>query len=57
MTYDYKCEKCGTTYTVERSIYEDQIAPICADCHQSMTRLWSSPSITFKGRGFYSTDQ
>lgn len=55
MTYDYKCDKCNNTYTIERSIYEDEVAPVCVGCHQSMSRVWSSPGITFKGGGFYST--
>ncbi len=55
MTYDYKCDACGTTYSIERSIHEEVIAPICTSCSQSMSRVWSSPGITFKGGGFYST--
>jgi putative FmdB family regulatory protein len=55
MRYDYKC-KCGSTLQVERSIHEDASNPVCYDCHESMERIWSSPPVTFRGPGFYSTD-
>jgi predicted nucleic acid-binding Zn ribbon protein len=43
MIYDYKCGKCNATISVERSI------------HETMSRVWDSPAITFKGKGFYTT--
>jgi predicted nucleic acid-binding Zn ribbon protein len=54
MIYSFKCE-CGSTRDIEQSIHAEIIEPICTDCHQSMSRSWSSPAITFKGKGFYST--
>lgn len=56
MTYDYECTKCKSTYTVERSMKEDEVLPICVTCHQSMARVWSSPTVVFNAPGFYSTD-
>jgi putative FmdB family regulatory protein len=56
MTYDYECGKCKSSYTVERGIRDAEVLPVCVDCHESMTRVWSSPGVTFKGTGFYSTD-
>lgn len=53
MTYDYECVACSNKYTVERSIHEDAVAPVCVSCHQSMTRVWAVGGITFKGDGFY----
>ena len=41
MTYDYKCDACNNTYTVERGIRDEEIAPVCVDCHQTMSRVWS----------------
>jgi predicted nucleic acid-binding Zn ribbon protein len=55
MIYSFKCE-CGNTRDVEQSIHAEIEEPMCTDCHESMTRIWSSPAITFKGVGFYSTD-
>ena len=48
---------CNNELTIERSIHEEPREPTCFDCHVSMIRKWDSPSITFKGKGFYSTDK
>jgi putative FmdB family regulatory protein len=56
MTYDYECVACNSSYTVERSMHEDSVAPICTTCHNSMTRVWAVGGITFNAPGFYSTD-
>ena len=56
MTYDYTCPECKVTISIERSIHAEADAPSCSDCHQLMARVWSSPTITFNARGFYSTD-
>ena len=55
MIYGYKC-KCGSTIEIERSMHEEALAPLCIDCHETMTRVWDTPAITFKGAGFYKTD-
>jgi predicted nucleic acid-binding Zn ribbon protein len=55
MIYSFKCE-CGNTREIEQSIHAEIEEPMCTDCHESMTRIWSSPAITFKGVGFYTTD-
>lgn len=56
MNYDYKCEKCNSELTIERSIHAEASDPMCFNCHQTMSRVWSSPPVTFSGTGFYSTD-
>ena len=56
MTYDYKCVQCNLTLSVERSIHSEASNPICSDCGEVMQRVWNTPSVTFKGSGFYSTD-
>ena len=55
MIYDYKCGKCSATLSVERSIHEEASTPMCFECHETMSRVWDSPAITFKGKGFYTT--
>lgn len=55
-TYEYKCDSCSNTYTIDRGINEDSVAPVCVDCRTSMSRVWSSPTILFNASGFYSTD-
>jgi predicted nucleic acid-binding Zn ribbon protein len=54
MIYSFKCE-CGSTRDIEQSIHSEIIEPMCTDCHRSMSRSWSSPTIIFNGKGFYST--
>lgn len=56
MIYDYKCDDCATSYEVERSMYDESVAPMCTACGKSMTRVWGVGSIRFEGTGFYSTD-
>ena len=56
MTYDYECIKCKNTYTITRKITEPEVMPVCVGCHESMTRVWSAPTVVFTGSGFYSTD-
>jgi len=56
MTYDYKCEVCNTTQSVERAMSEAEVLPICTGCQSHMTRVWAIGGVTFSGPGFYSTD-
>lgn len=51
--YDYKCNKCCSQIEFERGFGEDR-EPVC--CGLSMTRVWNSFGIHFKGSGFYSTE-
>lgn len=57
MMYEYKCPRCSTLLSVERSIHAEASTPSCADCGELMSRVWSSPPIAFRGSGFYSTDK
>ena len=54
MMYDYRCPDCKTDITVERKITDEVLTPLCFDCHIPMIRKWDSPTIQFKGKGFYS---
>lgn len=57
MIYQYKCNACNTELEVERSINDPERAPVCIDCHETMSRIWNSPAITFVGKGFYTNDK
>ena len=57
MIYQYKCNACNTEIEIERGIRDPEVAPICIDCHGTMSRVWSSPAITFNGAGFYVNDK
>ena len=67
-TYDYNCQTCGTLFEVIQSFSEDSLT-LCpqADSLASPTactqpgkgqvaKVFSVPSITFKGDGFYRND-
>jgi putative FmdB family regulatory protein len=56
MTYDYKCDGCNTTHSVERAMSEAEVLPICTSCQKNMTRVWAVGGVSFNGSGFYSTD-
>lgn len=56
MIYQYKCNACNTQIEIERGINEPERSPACMDCHGTMARVWNTPAITFRGKGFYSTD-
>ena len=41
---------------VERSIHAEASSPSCPECKVEMWRVYTTPSIQFRGSGFYSTD-
>lgn len=54
--YEFTCDTCELTSMLTFSINEDKQAT-CHKCRQPMRRSYSSPAITFKGTGFYTTDK
>ena len=67
-SYDYSCQTCGTLFEVIQSFSEDSLT-VCpqadsiaspAACTQpgkgQVAKVFSVPSITFKGDGFYRND-
>lgn len=53
--YEYQCVKCGKRVEIlQRS--SDKPYTHCPNCGGDMKKLFSSPSIQFKGSGFYKTD-
>ena len=55
--YDYKCQDCNTTTTINRSMTEDDPGYNCTTCNSVLTRVYSNVGVSFKGSGFYSTDK
>ncbi|MCY3631922.1 MAG: FmdB family transcriptional regulator [bacterium] len=66
--YDYSCQTCGTRFEIIQSFSEDSLT-VCpqadsiaspAACTQpgkgQVSKVFSVPSITFKGDGFYRND-
>ena len=65
--YDFRCSgDCGRTVEVSLSMSEintDNTCPTCGSfritcptCGAPMDRIFTPPAISFKGAGFYSTD-
>ena len=56
-TYNYKCNKCNSGFSVVRGMTEDDPGYSCDTCKNPMIRVYSLSGITFKGSGFYRTDK
>lgn len=52
--YDYKCDKCNSVTTVEKSMSAPH--PTSCGCGGILTRLFAPIGVTFNGTGFYKTD-
>ena len=55
--YKYKCENCGETKYLLRSIKDRDNEVICDKCHHKMVRDFNNtnPDIKFAAAGFYTT--
>ena len=51
----YRCDVCGKRYELHRRFGEPH-PTVCPEGHPDMHRIFSPPSIIFKGSGFYVTD-
>ena len=54
-TYEYLCPLGNETESVERSMTEEEVVPICKSCNVEMKRVYYAPPVKFNGTGFYST--
>jgi putative FmdB family regulatory protein len=53
--YEYECSKCKHHFELLQK-FSDKPAKVCVRCGAPAQRLISSPSIKFKGTGWYVTD-
>jgi putative FmdB family regulatory protein len=53
--YEFECNTCGAHFE-RRQAFGDTSAPACPNGHDSVHRVFSTPSIVFKGSGWYVTD-
>lgn len=56
MIYEYECPGCSDVRQIERKMSDPEETIICIQCCIDFRRKWTAPSISFKGSGFYSTD-
>jgi putative FmdB family regulatory protein len=54
--FDYACDACKKMRTQTISVHEEEFKPIC-DCGKTMYKIYSPIGVTFKGKGFYTTDK
>ena len=53
--YEYACKSCGLRLEVTQS-FSDAPLTECEGCGGPLRKVFSAPAITFKGSGFYRTD-
>ncbi len=55
--YRFICQECKETFEQRLAVTElDQKCVQCPHGHQKVQRLFSAPTIIFKGNGWYSKD-
>lgn len=55
-SYEYDCMPCGTRYTKNRSMSEEDPGYKCDTCNKPLVRVYSDIGVRFNGSGFYSTE-
>lgn len=56
-TYDYRCEKCGSVFEITHGFDEKPSQTCLAEgCDGTLRRVFSPPTIIFKGSGWHVTD-
>ena len=53
--YEYACKSCGEHLEVVQKFTDDPLTE-CPACGGVLRKVFSAPAITFKGSGFYKTD-
>jgi putative FmdB family regulatory protein len=53
--YEYVCRTCGHRLEIWQSFTDDPLT-ICDECGGELRKVFTAPSISFKGSGFYATD-
>jgi len=53
--YEYVCNDNKHSITIQRPMTEPEGSPTCPKCDSSLTRVYNTPAVQFKGGGFYST--
>ena len=53
--YEYRCKNCGDQFEIQQSFSDDALS-VCAKCDGELRKVFSPVGISFKGSGFYKTD-
>jgi putative FmdB family regulatory protein len=54
-TYEYRCKECGEDLEVVQAFTDDALTE-CPACGGPLRKVFGNIGITFKGSGFYKTD-
>jgi putative FmdB family regulatory protein len=54
--YRYKCLDCGVEFENNVRVQDSEYAIFCPSGHTNIRRVFTAPSIVFKGSGFYVND-
>lgn len=54
--YNFVCPICGERFEERFSFQETPHSVTCPNGHAGARRVFSAPTVVFKGRGFYVTD-
>jgi len=54
-TYEYRCKECGEDLEVVQAFTDDPLTE-CPKCGGPLRKVFGNIGITFKGSGFYKTD-
>ena len=54
--YEYACIACDIDYAFTRSIHDKEPDYFCEKCGNRIIRCFNPVGVTFKGNGFYKTD-
>ena len=54
--YSFICPVCGSHFDERMSFHADTQGVTCPNGHTGVRRVFSAPSVVFKGSGFYVTD-
>ena len=55
-TYEYRCNNCMSFIVLSRKV-EERDEEVTCNCGYTSSRIYNTPSIRFKGSGFYSTGE
>ena len=53
--YDYQCTLCGHQFELRQGFDADPVE-MCPQCQGQARRRFHSPTVIYKGSGFYTTD-
>jgi putative FmdB family regulatory protein len=54
--YSFVCEICGVQFDKFLHFSDDSHYVVCPNGHEKVRRVYTAPTVVYKGKGFYITD-